>query len=172
MSSWLNARNRLMAIMHQDPQLRRAVPVHAVQSTFQRTELRDHEIIDRALRGYAKRPALGERCYQIARNPDTGRMGRRYEPQFRTISYETLRLRIEQLATAWTHHDEHGRKAGEFVCILGSATIDFVVVDLACIYRRLVTVPLPVNLQADELVVSPDSKTIYFTAGNRGLSPI
>ena len=137
--------------MLQDPQLRRAVPVHAIQVTLQQAGLRDYQIIDRALRGYARRPALGERGYDIAPNAETGRNGRAYKQHFQTISYETLRHRIERLANAWAHDDLHKRTEGEFVCILGSASIDFVVVDLACAYGRLVTVPLQGNLPLDEL---------------------
>lgn len=38
--------------------------------------------------------------------------------------------------------------------------------------KRAKEVTVGFDLQADEAIVSPDSKTIYFTAGERGLSPI
>jgi fatty acid CoA ligase FadD9 len=138
--------------MHQDPELQRAVPVHAVQASLRPPELRDFQVIDRALRGYARRPALGERSYAIEMDSKTGRNSRAYKQQFATITYDALRRRIEQLSNAWARHDRHARSAGEFACILGSASTDFVTVDLACAYRRMVSVPLPANLPPDELI--------------------
>ncbi len=84
---------------------------------------------------YADRPCFGTR--------EPG------EPGFRTVSYRELWQRITGLATGCA---ERGLLApGERVGICGDASVEWLVADLACLYRAAVSVPITVGTAEAEV---------------------
>jgi len=132
---------KMLALIERDPQIAALQPKEEIgQAIIDATSLQ--QAIDIALLGYADRPALGERRYDIARDPVTGKLARRYLTDFSTITYAELRSKIVGLANAWRHHPEHGVAPGEMVCIMGFTSREFAVIDFACVYAQAVAVPL------------------------------
>ncbi|MET0660538.1 MAG: AMP-binding protein, partial [Steroidobacteraceae bacterium] len=142
---------RMRELAERDPQIQSLLPVKAIQEASLREGLSNAEIIAIVLEGYADRPALAERRYEIALDPTTGTLGRRFLPAFDAITYRQLRERVEALASAWRHDEHHRVGVDDFVCILGFTGIDFTVVDMATAYAQAVTVPLQTTLGATHL---------------------
>src|SRR5437899_1219869 len=125
---------RVLDLAENDPQLRELIPDPEVQAALRRPGLSHARVIATALGGYAKRPALGERAYEIELDQQTGRRRRKYLPRFDTVTYYELENRIKSLANTWRHHEKHRVHPGDFVCILGFSGTDYATVDLACAY--------------------------------------
>jgi fatty acid CoA ligase FadD9 len=91
---------------------------------------------------YAERPCFGMRDV--------------LEPAFRTITYRELWQRVVALATTCA---ERGLLApGELVGICGGASVEWIVADLACLYRGAVSVPITVGTsEADAAHVLDES---------------
>jgi len=132
---------KMLDLIEKDPQIAALQPKEEIgQAIIEATSLQ--QAIDIALTGYSDRPAVGERSYDIAPDPETGKLTRQYLPSFTTITYAELRANIIALANAWCHHPEQGVAPGEMVCIMGFTSRDFAVIDIACVYAQAVTVPL------------------------------
>jgi fatty acid CoA ligase FadD9 len=159
---------RLAALALEDPQLRTLVPEPAVEGALATPGLTFAQAVAKVLDGYASRPALGEREYDVVRNPETGRAVREYRPIFRTITYAEMRRRVEALASAWRYLDEWRVDPGNFVCILGFNGIDYATVDLACLYVQGVSVPLQstIGRSAIEKIFTDTSPTVVATTAN------
>ena len=142
---------RVLELAADDRQLQELAPDEAVLEAITRPGPSLEQVITTALDGYAGRPALGEREYGVALDPSTGRHHRQLHPRFGTITYYELHNRVKGLANAWRHHTHHRVDEGDFVCILGFSGIDFVTVDLACVYVRAVNVPLQTTLAGADL---------------------
>ena len=142
---------RMAELAERDPQIKAALPIKAVQDAMLTPGASNAAIIATVMEGYAERPALGERCYDVALDAETGRLARRLLPTFETITYRELRARIEALACAWQHHHQHRVGIDDFVCILGATGIDFAVIDMATTYAQVVTVPLQTTLAGTEI---------------------
>lgn len=140
-----------MALAERDPELGRLIPRESAQLAAEQSTDSLAQLIATLLRVYEERPALGQRAYELIRDPATGRTARRHLPRFETISYGQLRARVEALSCAWRHHDQAPVRTGEFVCLLGFTGIDYVVADLACVYTRAVAVPLQPTMAPDDL---------------------
>lgn len=107
-------------------------------------------LIDSFLAAHPERPALAERAYAVAADPATGATRRRTLAEFRPITYRTLRDRVRGLAGAW-HSDPAGViRRGERVAIIGFASIDYAVIDLALAYTGAVPMPLSGHHSAAE----------------------
>ncbi len=142
---------RLLELASKDPQLQELMPDPAVAAAIQQPGLPLEKVISTVLDGYAGRPALGEREYQIVLDGSTGRRVREYQPRFATITYYELHNRVKRLAGAWRYHEQHRVAPGEFVCILGFSGIDYVTADLACAYAQAVSVPLQSSLASADI---------------------
>jgi fatty acid CoA ligase FadD9 len=127
------------------------MPDPAVEAALKQPGLSYEQVIATVLDGYAGRPALGEREYEIVLDPSTGRHNREYLPRFHTITYYELHNRIKGLASTWRHHEQHRVAPGDFVCILGFSGTDYATADLACAYARAVSVPLQSTLAGADL---------------------
>src|SRR5262249_49666453 len=102
------------------------------------------------LQGYASRPALGQRAREIVTDPATGRSTLCFLPRFDTITYADLWARIQAVAADWHHHEQHPVRAGDFVCVLGFASIDYTAIECACIHLGAVVVPLQTSAPATQ----------------------
>ncbi|HEV7360149.1 MAG TPA: carboxylic acid reductase, partial [Mycobacterium sp.] len=63
-------------------------------------------------------------------------------PRFETVSYADLWARVQAVAGDWHHHEQHPVRTGDFVCVLGFASIDYTALECACIHLGAVVVPL------------------------------
>src|SRR5262249_4675448 len=109
------------------------------------------QVVTTVFSGYAARPALGERAYDVGADPETGRTRRDYLPRFDTITYGELHGRVKRLAATWRHDEHHRVDPGDFVAILGFTGPDYVTVDLAVAFTLAVPVPLQTPLAGADL---------------------
>ena len=108
-ADFARAAARLAELARTDPQIAAAAPDPAVTAAMQAPGLSYQQIIATVLDGYADRPALGVRDYQV-------RKGERHHlPAFTTISYGELARQVEAIAGAWRHDPRHRVAPGEFV---------------------------------------------------------
>ncbi|MBD2719309.1 SDR family oxidoreductase [Synechococcus sp. FACHB-909] len=107
-------------------------------------------LIDTVLAAHPERPALAERAYVVAADPATGATHRQILAEFRPITYRTLRDRIRCLAAAWRSDPDGVIRRGERVAIIGFASIDYAVIDLALAYTGAVPMPLSGHHSAAE----------------------
>lgn len=136
--------HRLAELSQSDPQLRALMPDPAVDAAARAEGNSYQQQIAAVLDGYAERTALGRRAYEIGTDT-AGRTTRQLLDRFDTITYRELHDRIKTLAAVWQGEQYHVAP-GEFVCVLGFTGIDFVTVDLACVYTQAVGVPLQTSL--------------------------
>ena len=94
------------------------------------------EIVRTVMEGYADRPALGERTVEFVSDPQ-GRTTSKLLPHFDTITYRELWDRVNALTSATA-----GVRPGDRVAILGFASVDYTVIDVATIPLGAVSVPL------------------------------
>ncbi|MFF4253824.1 carboxylic acid reductase [Streptomyces sp. NPDC001663] len=95
-----------------------------------------------AMAGYAERPALGERIRATVTDTETGRTSVRLLPRFSTVTYAELWDRAGAVAAEWAADAQGPVRAGDFVVTYGFSSIDYVVLDLACLRLGAVAVPL------------------------------
>lgn len=133
---------RVTTMLTTDPQLMGMVPDKAVHAACNRGDLATEESVDVLLAGYAERPAMGMRDYELAADPETGRKHRQYLPSFSTVSYGDFRRQVQSIANAWRHEPAMAVRPDEFVCIIGFTSIDYAAIDLGCLYAQAVSVPL------------------------------
>ncbi|MDT3444891.1 carboxylic acid reductase [Pseudofrankia sp. BMG5.37] len=145
-----NPAERLADLVRADEQLRALSPDPEVAAAALRPGLSYQQVITTVLDGYAGRAALGQRSYRPVSDA-TGRAHRAYQPDFDTISYGELLRRVKCLATLWHHDGRYRVDPGDFVCILGFASTDYVTVDLAVACALAVSVPLQATLAAADL---------------------
>ena len=138
-------RERLYA---EDPQFSMARPDDAVAESVRQPGLRIAEAMATVMTGYAERPALGQRARELVVDPATGRGTLTLLPRFETISYGELWSRIKAVAADWHQHGEHPLRPGDFVCVLGFASIDYTAAKLACVHLGAVVVPLQTSAPA------------------------
>lgn len=134
---------RVQEVLARDAGLRASMPDPAIAEAFsRRPDLPLEQSIDAILEGYATRPALGMRDYEIAEDPATGRHFRRYLPSFSTISYGEFRDRVRGVANAWRHDQTVPVGRDDLVCMIGFASADYMSLVTACFYAQAVPVPL------------------------------
>lgn len=98
------------------------------------------EVVNIFLDGYGERPALGYRDHEVIK--EGNKNVRSYLPVFKTITYFKLHQRIKNLAMAFRTSEKCRVERDEFVMIMGFADVDYVVVDIACVYAKAVRVPI------------------------------
>lgn len=142
---------RLLELAKKDPQVAALIPKDRVFEKANVAGLTYDRIVATYLNGYAGRPALGERTYELKTDKTTNKTIRAYLPSYTTTSYYHLQEKIKAVAMAWRHHPLCQVQPAEFVCIMGFASIDFSVLDIACIYAHAVTVPLQSSTSGADL---------------------
>jgi hypothetical protein len=106
---------RVEELSANDPQFAAAKPDPAVAEALERPGLRLPQIIATVLKGYAVRPALGQRVVEFVMDPRTGRTSLGLLPRFETITYRELGERVGAIARALASDSVH---AGDRVCVL------------------------------------------------------
>ena len=138
-------RERLYA---EDEQFRISRPSDAVADAARQPGLRIAEVMATALQGYAERPALAQRSRELLTDPETGRTRLNLLPRYQTVTYAELWARVQSVAAEWHDDAEHRLEPGDFVCVLGFASIEYTVIKLACIHLGAVVVPLQAGAPA------------------------
>lgn len=133
---------RLLLLAKSDAQLGALTPKREIHEAACEPGLPLDTVVSTFLEGYADRPALGERIYDVRKDAHTGATLRVYRAAFATTSYGELQARVQALAMAWRMHPQCKVKRDDLVCIIGYAGIDFAVIDIACSFAKAVTVPL------------------------------
>lgn len=105
---------------------------------------------------YADRPAVGERAKEFTRDPDTGRLSISLLPRYELITFSELWGRVRSVAAEWHHHPNQPLRAGERVAFLGFSSVDYSVVDLACVHLGAVSVPLQTSSPVSQLATIID----------------
>ena len=147
---WERLARRRERLYLDDEQFRITKPDEQVAAAARAPGLRIAEVMATVLQGYSSRPALGQRAREIVTDPATGRSTLRFLPRFETVSYADLWARIQAVAADWHHHEQHPVRPGDFVCVLGFASIDYTAIECACIHLGAVVVPLQTNAPATQ----------------------
>ncbi|QBI55454.1 carboxylic acid reductase [Streptomonospora litoralis] len=100
------------------------------------------QIMASTLERYADRPALGERVRRLVHAPETGHASLKAAPEYRTITYRELWQRVQAVASEWRRNRDSPLRPGDRVVVLGFTSVEYTVVDLACIHLGAVSVPL------------------------------
>ncbi|GBG38808.1 carboxylic acid reductase [Mycobacterium montefiorense] len=145
---WERLARRRERLYADDMQFCATRPDERIAAAARAPRLRIGEVMATVLRGYADRPALGQRVREVITDPATGRSTLKYLPRFETVSYADLWARVQALAGDWHHHERYPVRTGDFVCVLGFASIDYTAIECACIHLGAVVVPLQTNAPA------------------------
>ncbi|MBV9722665.1 MAG: carboxylic acid reductase [Mycobacterium sp.] len=122
-----------------DPQFTAARPDPAVTAAIAQPGVRLPQITQIALDGYADRPALGQRAFELVKDPKTGRTAAQLRPWFDTITYGELAERVDAVARGLA---DDAVSPGDRVCVLGFTSVDYTTVDIALGRIGAVSVPL------------------------------
>ena len=152
---WERLARRRERLYIDDEQFRHTRPDEQIAAAARAPGLRIAEVMATVLQGYASRPALGQRAREVITDPATGRSTLRFLPRFETVSYADLWARVQAVAADWHHHDQHPVRAGDFVCVLGFASIDYTAIECACIHLGAVVVPLQTSAPATQHAADP-----------------
>jgi fatty acid CoA ligase FadD9 len=147
---WERLTRRRERLYVEDDQFRITRPDDQIAAAARAPGLRIAEVMATVFQGYTDRPALGQRVSEIATDPGTGRSTLRFLPRFETISYADLWSRIQSVAADWHSHATHPVRTGDFVCVLGFASIDYTAIECACIHLGAVVVPLQTSAPASQ----------------------
>ncbi|KZM72140.1 carboxylic acid reductase [Nocardia terpenica] len=140
-NAWQEQRERRRVAVLEDEQVRRAAPVPDVLEELLRPGLALARIVAIAAERYGDRPALAHRATELVTD-ESGRTIRRLLPRYDTITYREMFERVRDLAAAWHHDAEKPVRSGDFACTIGFTSSDYAIVDLACTYLGLVSVPM------------------------------
>jgi fatty acid CoA ligase FadD9 len=147
---WERLARRRERLYADDAQFSATRPDEQIAVAARTPGLRIGEVMATVLQGYAERPALGQRVREVVTDPATGRSTLNFLPRFETISYADLWARIQAVAGDWHHHEQHPVRTGDFVCVLGFASIDYTAIECACIHLGAVVVPLQTSAPATQ----------------------
>jgi len=125
---------RAAVMIEQDPALGSHVPIASVSAASLADGMRCPDILAHICRAYSERPALGSRSYEIVTDQATGANILRFLPSFETVTYAELWDRVSRVATAWGCQDDATVGPNNFVCMLGFASVDLAIVELACMF--------------------------------------
>jgi fatty acid CoA ligase FadD9 len=134
-----------------DQQFADARPSEAIAAAMERPGLRLPDLLRTVLAGYADRPALGQRAVRFVDDPATGRIVAELLPRFETISYGELSDRVGAVVTALDNDPLHSVRPADRVCVLGFASVDYTVVDMALMLMGAVSVPLQTSGSVERL---------------------
>ena len=147
---WDRIARRRERLYADDAQFSTTKPDDAVAAAAREPGLRIAQVMTTVMEGYADRPALGARARELRTDPTTGQTTLRFLPEFVTTSYRQLWDRVRSVAADWHSHPQHPMLTGDFVCVLGFASVEYAVIELACIHLGAVVVPLQTSAPATQ----------------------
>ena len=125
-------------LLANDPEFATTMPDQKVAESILRQDIGLAGVIGAVTKGYADRPALGQRAAVVAVS-DGGRRVLEFEPRFETVTYGQLWRRASGLAAVLS---EDGLLAGQRIATLGLASVDYTAIDMAVALLGCVSVPL------------------------------
>ena len=128
-----------------------ARPIAALTAAIEQPGLRLPRIMRTVMGAYAERPAVGERAFNLATDPETGRTSLELLPWFETVTYRELWERVGAVASALTNGPGHPVQPGDRVCVLGFTSVDYATVDMALVQLGAVSVPLQTSAPVSQL---------------------
>ena len=149
-----DALRRSSAVLAQDPALRATT---STRDDFASLRAHGHaiDLLAAAFERYHARPCVAERARAAPGAP--------VEARFLPLTYGEVWHRVVALATALAARGL--ARAGDRVAILGFASIDWVIADLACLYLGATSVPLQTSLSPDDLAhVTAEAKPVCLLA--------
>ncbi len=149
-----------------DPEFAAARPDEAVSAAIDGAGRRLPQVVGAALKGYADRPALAQRAFELVKDPQTGRTSATLLPWFDEISYGELADRVDELSRAFTSGPDAIVKAGDRVCVLGFTSVDYTTIDIALGVVGAVSVPLQTSAAIAQLqpIVLETGPTVFATS--------
>ena len=139
---------RVAELSANDPQFAAAGPSETVSAAVEQAGLRLPRVVQTILEGYADRPALAQRAFELVKDPQTGRTSAQLRPWFDTVTYAELAERVDQLARALA---DGLVAAGDRVCVLGFTSVDYTTIDIALGRVGAVSVPLQTSAAIAQL---------------------
>ncbi len=147
---------RVDKLVTNEPHLKNFFQNAEVTAYIRQPELKTIDVIVKLLTAYAERPALGWRAYDLVKDPNTGKHSIQYRLEFNTMSYQHLHGLVQSLANIWNSDSRYAVGTREFVATLGFVSADFVLIDIACVFNGVVSVPLQTNMSIDALTAILD----------------
>ncbi len=117
-------------------------------------------VVEAVLQGYSDRPALAQRAYELAKDPQTGRTTAKLLPWFDKVTYGELADRVGEVSRALT---DGLITTGDRVCVLGFTSVDYTTIDIALGVAGAVSVPLQTSAAIPQLlpIVTETEPTVF-----------
>ncbi|BBX44330.1 carboxylic acid reductase [Mycobacterium cookii] len=131
-----------------DPEFAAAGPDQAVSDAIEAAAPHLPQVVKAVLEGYAERPALAQRAYELVEDPQTGRTTAKLLPWFSHVTYGELAERVDELSRALT---DGLIEAGDRVCVLGFTSVDYTTIDIALGLAGAISVPLQTSAAITQL---------------------
>jgi fatty acid CoA ligase FadD9 len=146
-----------------DPEFAAARPDQAVSDAIEAAGPHLPPVVNAVLQGYAGRPALAQRAYELIEDPHTGRTSAQLLPWFSQVTYGELADRVGELSRALT---DGLIEAGDRVCVLGFTSVDYTTIDIALGLAGAVSVPLQTSAAITQLQpIVLETEPAVFAAG-------
>jgi fatty acid CoA ligase FadD9 len=146
-----------------DPEFAAARPDADVAAAIDSAGTRLAAVTTAVLQGYASRPALAQRAFELVKDPQTQRTTATLLPWFTQVSYAELAQRVDHLSRALTD-GMIGR--GDRVCVLGFTSVDYTTIDIALGTVGAVSVPLQTSAAITQLQpIVLETEPTVFAAG-------
>ncbi|MCA2245460.1 carboxylic acid reductase [Mycobacterium sp. WUMAC-067] len=142
---------RVGDLLANDGQFAAALPKEGISEAILDPGLSWAGLMRAVTRGYADRPALGQRAVEVVTY--AGRHGLSVLPRFDTISYGQLWQRVTALAAALAGDPV---RRGDCVATLGFCSVDYATVDMAVPLLGAVSVPLHAGAPISQLQAMVD----------------
>jgi fatty acid CoA ligase FadD9 len=143
-----------------DPEFAAARPDADVAAAIEAAGTRFSDVTKAVLDGYADRPALAQRAFELVNDPQSGRTSAKLLPWFDKVTYAELAARVGEVSRALTD----GLTArGDRVCVLGFTSIDYATIDIALGVAGAVSVPLQTSAAITQLlpIVTETEPTVF-----------
>ncbi len=143
-----------------DPEFAAARPDADVSAAIEAAGTRFADVTKAVLDGYADRPALAQRAFELVTDPQSGRTSAKLLPWFDQVTYAELADRVGEVSRALTD----GLTArGDRVCVLGFTSIDYATIDIALGLAGAVSVPLQTSAAITQLlpIVTETEPTVF-----------
>jgi fatty acid CoA ligase FadD9 len=143
-----------------DPEFAAARPDPDVAAAIDSAGNRLTAVTTAVLEGYANRPALAQRAFELVTDPQTQRTKAKLLPWFTQVSYAELAQRVDHLSRALT---DGMIDRGDRVCVLGFTSVDYTTIDIALGTAGAVSVPLQTSAAITQLepIVLETEPTVF-----------
>ncbi|MGW5382340.1 carboxylic acid reductase [Nocardia sp. NPDC003963] len=154
---------RIAQLYRTDRQFAAARPDPEISARAEKPGPRPFEVAQVVMDGYARRPAIGQRAVEFVTDPRTGRTTAELRPRFDTLTYRETWDRAGAIAAALAGDPV---RPGDRVCVLGFASVDYALVDMALTRLAAVAVPLQTSATVAQLrpIVAETRPTVIATS--------